>query len=92
MNEEELLAKAKSRYPVGTKFNSLGGFLNCEIFHNTEFRFEAPRRGGGRERRMIRVLVNNASHGIIYMKSSKEWAEIVSNPQSEKTELNYEIY
>jgi len=65
--DNELLEKAKRKYPVGTKFNSLGGHKNVKVTNSYEYH---PNEN-------IRTIVNNG--GILYSANTKQWAEIISN-------------
>lgn len=40
-SEETLLKEAKEKYPVGTIFDSTGGFENCKITSDSKFRFSS---------------------------------------------------
>lgn len=73
MTDEDLLAKAKGDYPVGTKFDSTGGFENCTIRDISVFIIES---GSGNL-----VIQDQRSHmGTLYNKKEARWAKILSKP------------
>lgn len=70
MNEEELLAEAKRRYPLDTIFDSLGGYNNVrvrekDLLHWTDDRQEIKVAGEHGENK-----------GVLYRKKGQEWALI----------------
>tara|TARA_R110000782_G_scaffold193411_2_gene282967 strand:+ start:43 stop:294 length:252 start_codon:yes stop_codon:yes gene_type:complete len=83
MTNEELIAKAKKDYPIGTVYNSTGGWKNCIVCKDSIFLFKKA---------TIRHMVNDKFRGEIYRQYDMKWAEIIAKPQPKEVQLNYEIY
>ncbi len=66
MDKEELLKEAKIRFPVGTRFNSLGGVDNKTIEHHN-FYFEHKD-----------TIIRFDNNGLLWMDGI--WAEIIYSP------------
>jgi len=81
MEKEELLAKAKRDYPIGTVFDSTGGFKNCKIIENSTYDYI---RNG--------LQVRNSSGnfiGRLYKEQDQKWAKIITKGKLKET---YAIY
>jgi hypothetical protein len=90
MTNEELIAKAKKDYPIGTVYNSTGGWKDCIICKDSIFLCkDSIFLFNGTT---IRHMVNNKFRGEIYRQYKMKWAEIITKPQPKKVQLNYEIY
>jgi hypothetical protein len=73
LTDEQLIAKAILDYPVGARFNSIGGNINCEITEDAEFElFDGE----------IQVYADDGNDyiGAVYSIFSKKWAKILSKP------------
>ncbi len=80
---EQLIEEAKKHYPVGTVFNSLGGYTNRKITESTIFEWCYSQQ--------INVSDRHVHLGELYNKLSNRWAEVVSSPAFDQQRLQAQI-
>lgn len=73
--KESLLEEAKRRYPIGTKFNSTGGFTGLTITERTQF---SDDNSHGIAVNYLARGESDTAHGYVYNKVDNKWAEIIT--------------